>query len=364
MQHARRPATLLLAILLLLAAACRASQSSGATVIPRFAGRADSSESRWIAGLKYDPRDVAVAWPSADTLIIAHVELYSEADVGGSTCGGSGLYAVPLAPGGHPRAIGVGEPACRAVGYGDGSAFDTATNAVLASVRAPENRSALVRIALPGAVVDTLQTGCKVYAEQPDLSADGRAIAFRGLCAGRDEAHWGLYIVGADGAGLRQLPVAAGYDAGHPRWSPDGRRIAYVRSRHEDGRQDEEVVVVDADSAPQSDGRVLARGAGPAWSPDGRWVAYLHEADGRRALGSIRVVRADGSGDRELFRNRERSTFSRGWGPYPEGVPGGRLVWSPDGRWVAFTRGYDPGSSVWRVDVQTGEVRPVTRPDH
>jgi Tol biopolymer transport system component len=45
----------------------------------------------------------------------------------------------------------------------------------------------------------------------------------------------------------------------------------------------------------------------------------------------------------------------------PEGEPYGPLVWSPDGRWVAFSRAYDRGTSVWRVNVHTGEVLQVTR---
>jgi Tol biopolymer transport system component len=37
------------------------------------------------------------------------------------------------------------------------------------------------------------------------------------------------------------------------------------------------------------------------------------------------------------------------------------LVWSPDSRWIAFSRRFDRGASVWRVEVETGRVKQVTR---
>lgn len=77
-----------------------------------------------------------------------------------------------------------------------------------------------------------------------------------------------------------------------------------------------------------------------------------------RAPASIHVVSQHGTGDHEIFRNTRRSTYSRGRGLMLEGQPGGQLMWSPDGWWIAFSRRYDPGASVWRVEVKTGAARP------
>ena len=44
-------------------------------------------------------------------------------------------------------------------------------------------------------------------------------------------------------------------------------------------------------------------------------------------------------------------------------VPWTTLLWSPDSRWLAFSRMFGAGTSIWRVDVESGIVQQVTRPD-
>jgi TolB protein len=60
----------------------------------------------------------------------------------------------------------------------------------------------------------------------------------------------------------------------------------------------------------------------PAWSPDGRRIAFSRP-------GGIFVIRADGSGLRQLTRNRARPGLSLG-----DSDP----AWSPEGRKIAFVR--------------------------
>jgi TolB protein len=109
-------------------------------------------------------------------------------------------------------------------------------------------------------------------------------------------------------------------------WSPDGRKIAFVRSirdrsvtiegvPHPGRLLRQETYVMNADGSGQ---RLLARGSAPAWSPDGRKIALRSARDGN---GEVYVVNVDGSGLRRLTRN-----------PGPDGGP----FWSPNGRKLFF----------------------------
>ena len=60
-----------------------------------------------------------------------------------------------------------------------------------------------------------------------------------------------------------------------PQWSPDGRRLAYVR--------DGEIWVVEADGSRMT--RVVAKPGGgrdPRWSPDGKRLAFISRRRGSR----------------------------------------------------------------------------------
>lgn len=84
-----------------------------------------------------------------------------------------------------------------------------------------------------------------------------RALGITGVAAHGNHAD--LWIVGADGAGLRQL-TSKELDAAQAAWSPDGRRLAYT--------SDDGIVVRDLASGeerrlPAQDGQA----GGLAWAP-------------------------------------------------------------------------------------------------
>ena len=133
--------------------------------------------------------------------------------------------------------------------------------------------------------------GAGAPASDPVWSPDGRKLAFVRL-----NARHGIYVVKADGSGLRNLtpkPVGAYAD---PAWSPDGRKLAFVSER--DGNSD--VYVMNANGSGQrSLTRNPAYDADPAWSPDGRTIAFVSHRDGNYG---IYVMNADGSGQRRLAK--------------------------------------------------------------
>lgn len=78
------------------------------------------------------------------------------------------------------------------------------------------------------------------------------------------------------------------------------------------------------------------------WSPDGRWVAYSRATDGTPDLF---VARVDGTHER-------RVTTDAGADVSP--------AWSPDGRRLAFMSDHQGSFDVWIVELATGRVQRVT----
>jgi TolB protein len=167
-------------------------------------------------------------------------------------------------------------------------------------------------------------------------SATGR-IAF----SAGPHPHEDVYVVNADGSGLRRLTDDPGADF-DPSWSRDGRRIAY---RHEGAGGDStaEIYVMNANGSHR---RNLTRRPGqdhsPAWSPDGRRIAFASVRGG--PMPSIWVMNADGSKQRRV---------SRVSGEYP--------AWSPDGRKLAFDRNtFGPtGWDIWVVNADGSHPTPL-----
>lgn len=94
-----------------------------------------------------------------------------------------------------------------------------------------------------------------------------------------------LYLFDVASRKVDQLTTGR-YDESAPAWSPDGQRIAFVSARtgDPDRGNDENVYVVDARVGAQP--RQLTKFDGPdggrlAWSPDGRFIAYLQGSEAK-----------------------------------------------------------------------------------
>ena len=128
---------------------------------------------------------------------------------------------------------------------------------------------------------------------------------------------------------MRPEDVYALTSVGDPRLSPDGRKVAYVVNQI-DGeanlyRASIWVAALDGSAEP----RQLTHGErsdhGPRWSPDGRWLAFLSNRDGeeKEAHDELYVLPADGGEPRRLTAGKEAV---------------GSIAWSPDSRRLAFAR--------------------------
>jgi Tol biopolymer transport system component len=96
-----------------------------------------------------------------------------------------------------------------------------------------------------------------------DFDVHGRKLVVS--AAGPSDAGWEIYVLGVDGSGLRRLTDNRVYDT-DPRWSRDGRRIAFTSSR--DGNS--EIYVMNADGTNQTNvSRNPAAEGRPVWTPVG-----------------------------------------------------------------------------------------------
>lgn len=110
-----------------------------------------------------------------------------------------------------------------------------------------------------------------------DLSPDGRQVAYTVTrMRGADEAPGGAYTelwVVSAGGGAPPAVVTAPRSASAPRWSPDGRWLAFV-ARLEADPQAQVYAVPAAGGDPRPLTRAPAGVAGFAWSPTGDRVAF------------------------------------------------------------------------------------------
>jgi dipeptidyl aminopeptidase/acylaminoacyl peptidase len=109
----------------------------------------------------------------------------------------------------------------------------------------------------------------------PQLSPDGRWVAYTisdlNMEANRRVTQ--IYLISIDGGEPRQLTNAA-QSSSSPRWSPDGKRLAFISSR-EGGPQ---VWTIDIATNEQKRVTNISTGASdPVWSPDGRLIAFVSD---------------------------------------------------------------------------------------
>jgi dipeptidyl aminopeptidase/acylaminoacyl peptidase len=219
----------------------------------------------------------------------------------------------------------------------------------------------------PLGVVDMIQLPAL---SDPQLSPDGTRILFvmdgPDWKANRRVGH--LYRIGADGADQVQLTFGERGESS-PRWSPDGRRIAFLARRGDD--QTNQIYVLDADGGEAR--RVTNHPTAPGdltWAPDSRLVFFTAanaptpEAKEKKRLQDDVFAFEETNFDHEhlwvtdLDGKATQITF----GDYS--VTDYTL--SPSGSAVAMTRAPSPlledmrFSEVWVMDANGGNARQIT----
>jgi Tol biopolymer transport system component/serine/threonine protein kinase len=166
---------------------------------------------------------------------------------------------------------------------------------------------------------------------RPSLSPDGSWLAFNST--EQDEE---LFILNSDGSGLRQL-TNGGYRNRGPRWSPDGKQLAFFSTRSGDWE-------IWTENPNGGDLRQLTSLAGynvawPVWSADGKRIAYT--------LFGISTFLIDAA---KPWNQQAPEKLP----PFPgEGVLFNGWNWSPDGKILAGFLNREDGIAVYEVATRT-----------
>lgn len=200
-----------------------------------------------------------------------------------------------------------------------------------------------------------------------DVSPDGEWIVF--------DLFGDLYLLPAEGGEATALTQGLAWDM-QPRFSPDGSQISFTSDR----KGGDNIFVMDLpagdESANESEGDE-AEDDGPrqitkedfrllnnaVWSPDGRFLAARKHFTSRRSLGAgeIWLYHASGEGSSGLQLNDKPN----------DQKDLGEPAFSPDGRYVYYSRDATPGGTfqyskdpngeiyrIYRIDLETGETEP------
>ncbi len=166
-----------------------------------------------------------------------------------------------------------------------------------------------------------------------------------------DDRRTHFWIVDVKSGEARQITKGDDWNDSDPQWSPDGKRIAFVSNRtgkEYDEDRNTDVWVLNADGSgsltkisdhDESDNQ-------PRWSPDGKWIAFtgeIHERD------HPKIFLAPSTG------GAASTQAANGLDLIP-----GQLEWSDDGKSLYFETGVKGELHLFRVDLPTKTVTQVT----
>lgn len=170
------------------------------------------------------------------------------------------------------------------------------------------------------------------------VSPTGKRAAF--------EARGDVFSLPAEHGPVLNLTRSSGSAERYPRWSPDGRTVAYWTDRG----GEYELAVRPADGTG-SEQILTALGAGfryaPSWSPDSRKIAFIDQA--------MRVFVYDLEKKQARQIDQSRTWISHG------GLVAFRFAWSPDSRWLAYARPSDRRTAaIFLFDTRVGRLHQLT----
>lgn len=201
--------------------------------------------------------------------------------------------------------------------------------------------------------------------QQPRYSPDGRQIAFVSDRNGSKN----LWIANADGARSRILTKSERTNFASPIWSPDGQYVIATRTGqlflyHKDGGSGLQLTGLRPEGAPATGTLPSHYAAAPSGDPRYLWVNVSGGVPPTFALGTD----PDGDIEEHAARSNPRrlgqfqvAQFDRETGRTlvrsHETEGAFRPVASPDGKWLVYATRYDARAALKLRDLATGEER-------
>lgn len=184
---------------------------------------------------------------------------------------------------------------------------------------------------------------------QPRFSPDGKLIAFVSDKSGDNN----LWVSNADGSNPRQLSKGIGDDFRSPEWTPDGQYVVVSRARPFAGLEKLWMYHIDGGTGIEMVGGTPGlRLMGAAFGPNGRYVWY-HERFGSWQYNAqmpqyqLRVY------------DRETGTVTPMTARYGSAF---RPALSPDGKWLTYASRQDAETGLRIRELATGEERWLAHP--
>ena len=227
----------------------------------------------------------------------------------------------------------------------------------------------------------------------PQIAPDGSSVAFTRVSVNEKENRYetSLYVVPTDGS---QPPrrLTSGIRDTSPRWSPDGKRLAFLRAVEKDGKaQPPQIDLLDMDGGEARPITEVKDGAAaPTWSPDGKYLAFTSSTGPAEPTGDghhsdVKVItkatyRANGNPTyvdvahhSHIFVMRTPADATDK--PIPQQITDGEfdeggLAWAPDASQIYFTsvrvaEPYyeDAGAELYRVGRDGGPMTKIAAID-
>jgi Tol biopolymer transport system component len=161
-----------------------------------------------------------------------------------------------------------------------------------------------------------------------------------------------------DGSGTTRMPIPETDSVGD--WSPDGQWLVTVSDRHAPQGRGYQLYLMRPDGTEQ---RRLTEGGlnvYPRFSPEGKRIAYLHSEGGEASLW---VVDIDGTNRRLVFREENDTTPNQlCWSPDGRSLATMQETWSRDEEGKKFMRAGESNPRLAIIDVEGGGHRVLDLP--